>query len=296
MSVNAPERNGTALAITMITLTTQCPECHTQFDVAADDLRRRKGLVRCIQCHEIFDGYEAVVEGAAKQTIADTVAADTVSESVHPPFIVADTQPAAPDFFIIDTPADQEPLVGDGADLAPPLYVERRIEPVVWSWRTTVKKWLGLLLLWGLILLAIAQGMYVYRAQLALHAPFMRPVLQSLCASIGCQVPYLRAIKAIELTYSRLSFEGAVGGEHSYLLQVGMRNSAAVPQEWPSLLITLSDVSATVLARLEIKPEQYLSAAQSKGPFLPGQTVDIRLQIKAQDTKINGFKVEKFFS
>src|SRR5690625_3654311 len=380
----------------MISLTTQCPECHTQFSVAGDELRRRKGLVRCIQCHEIFDGYDAVVETThtRRSNSPGAVAAPTSTvASVQPdasgapklpdvpadhggqetsfkfpdyldprlpaassetdfvvdtddssldvatddaPFISEkneeiwqgphpsnDPSPLAesvadPEFFIEENPlggeSQLESTLADSVTAAAaaatattstaipaldsdaPVYAERRIEPAEFSWRASLKR-LGLqLLLWLLVVLALLQSVYVYRAQIALHAPFMRPALQSLCAYVGCQVPYLRVISAIDITYSRLSLEDSGSAEQSYLLQVGLRNNASVPQEWPTLLITFSDVSATVLARLEVAPDQYLRSAQRSGPFLPGQTVDLRLQVKAQYTRINGFKVEKFFS
>lgn len=213
-----------------------------------------------------------------------------------------------PVFFIedeADRPVDDAPTVAPVIGAAPsatpeavdPVYAERRIEPPHFSWRDSLRRLAWQLLLWGLVGAALLQAAYVYRAQIALHAPFMRPALQSFCAYVGCQVPYLRALSAIDITYSRLSREARSADDgQQYLLQVGLNNTASVPQEWPTLLITFSDVSAAVIARLKVTPEQYLSAAQLKGPFLPGQVIDLRLQVEAQDTQINGFKVDKFFS
>ncbi|HLR29239.1 MAG TPA: zinc-ribbon and DUF3426 domain-containing protein [Paenalcaligenes sp.] len=339
----------------MITLTTQCPECQTRFSVAGDELRRRKGLVRCIQCHEVFDGYDAVVSDRhSVETFDDTDAqAGALPEhdfpveyfpetpKEYPPEIptelpaeILNAPTAEPVFFIeaTDEEADSAPLTStedpvwlsadptseplntdDEPDLiagvqpetasalsstASPVYAERRIDPPEFSWRASLARLAWRLLLGLLIVGALLQVAYVYRAQIALHAPFMRPALQSLCAYAGCKVPYLRALSAIDITYSRLSLEEQSTDDagQQYLLQVGLNNTASVPQEWPTLLITFSDVSATVLARLVVTPEQYLSASQRNGPFLPGQVIDLRLQVEAQDAKINGFKVEKFFS
>lgn len=38
-------------------LATQCPFCQTVFRVASDQLKLRDGLLRCGNCHEVFDGY-----------------------------------------------------------------------------------------------------------------------------------------------------------------------------------------------------------------------------------------------
>src|SRR5690625_746717 len=355
----------------MITLTTQCPECHTRFSVAGDELRRRKGLVRCIQCHEVFDGYEAVVsDRSATDDIGEDVniaadpaiTADPVpehgflveyppqiaqeqppqSDRAHPPEIptelpaeLLNAPTAEPVFFIepaveglesdsladttqepvwlgADTAAeplstDTEPDLGTDSqpeatavlsDTASPVYAERRIDPPIFSWRASMARLAWRLLLGLLIVGALLQAAYVYRGQIALHAPFMKPALQSLCAYAGCQAPDLRSVSANVITSSPLSAEeqSTDDSEQQYLLQVGLNNTASVPQEWPTLLITFSDVSASVLARLKVTPEQYLSTAQRNGPFLPGQVIDLRLQVEAQGAKINGFKVEKFFS
>src|SRR5699024_4728346 len=185
---------------------------------------------------------------------------------------------------------------------AAPLYRERKIspaqEPGFWS---SLRGLLMRLLLLFLIVLTIAQLAYVFRAQIALYAPFTRPALQSLCAQLGCEVPYLREISAIDIIYSRLSLEDSPNtadeaAEYRYVLRLGLRNEASVAQQWPTLFITFNDASATVMARMEVPPAQYLDPWQLQGPFLPGQTMDIELEVNARAKKINGFKIEKFFS
>lgn len=42
-------------------LTTRCPHCGTTFAATFAQLQLRKGYIRCVQCSNIFDGYEAVV-------------------------------------------------------------------------------------------------------------------------------------------------------------------------------------------------------------------------------------------
>src|SRR5690606_25412342 len=49
----------------MIELTTQCPQCHTRFDLTLAQLQQRKGLFRCTHCAYIFDAYDSVVEPQA---------------------------------------------------------------------------------------------------------------------------------------------------------------------------------------------------------------------------------------
>lgn len=52
-------------------LMTRCPECETVFAVTLDQLRLRKGYIRCIQCANIFDGFEAVVPAGPLRQAAE---------------------------------------------------------------------------------------------------------------------------------------------------------------------------------------------------------------------------------
>ena len=42
-------------------LTTRCPECGALFTASLEQLKLRKGYIRCVECANIFDGFEAVV-------------------------------------------------------------------------------------------------------------------------------------------------------------------------------------------------------------------------------------------
>ena len=45
-------------------LTTKCPHCGSVFQASLEQLQLRKGYIRCIQCANIFDGFESVVPTA----------------------------------------------------------------------------------------------------------------------------------------------------------------------------------------------------------------------------------------
>ncbi|HLS51848.1 MAG TPA: MJ0042-type zinc finger domain-containing protein, partial [Burkholderiaceae bacterium] len=68
-------------------LTTRCPECGVCFDVSLKELQLRKGYVRCVQCANIFDGYEAVVPSSErKQTGAHPESAASPAPKPEKPF------------------------------------------------------------------------------------------------------------------------------------------------------------------------------------------------------------------
>lgn len=46
-----------------MTLATRCPKCQTTFKVVADQLKLRRGLVRCGVCRQVFSGEEHLTDG-----------------------------------------------------------------------------------------------------------------------------------------------------------------------------------------------------------------------------------------
>jgi len=156
---------------------------------------------------------------------------------------------------------------------------------------------LWVLLVWVLVVMTALQLLYVYRAQIANTVSFTRPVLQRLCDGLGCTIPYMRTVEAIEIRQSSLqqqpNFEQK--GQYAYLLQLQLKNTLAWAQEWPTLVVSFTDASAAALATLPIEPQQYLAPSQRQRPFEPGAQLTIRLPVLLPNKKINGFTVEKYY-
>ena len=92
-----------------MTLATTCPTCKTSFRVVADQLKLRRGLVRCGACHGVFSGVEnlrhigdSAAGAAARQPVPETptsLADDSVETllSALGSADVRDEEEAAPD-------------------------------------------------------------------------------------------------------------------------------------------------------------------------------------------------------
>lgn len=90
-------------------LTTQCPQCGTEFEVSLQQLQLRKGYIRCVNCAHIFDGYEAVVpEKGSEHRVSTHTSENDINEpqfsapaprartsSSEPQFIVSPREPDA---------------------------------------------------------------------------------------------------------------------------------------------------------------------------------------------------------
>ena len=150
----------------------------------------------------------------------------------------------------------------------------------------------------ALILLGIlaVQALYVFRLQIASAVPMTRPVLEALCDRLGCTVPYVRNISDIKVVSSALQVQQAGSGSNvkKYQLRVRLRNADDQAQEWPTLVVTFTDVAAAVVARVEVLPKQYLTAQQLAQPFAAQSEIEFVLPVQSA-TRINGYKIDKYF-
>ncbi len=160
-----------------------------------------------------------------------------------------------------------------------------------------------LLVLLAALLLA-AQLVYVYRAQLANSVPMLRPTLERACDALSCAVPYSRDITAISITSSSLraglvdgtvpqAGEAAPGGD--MLLTFTLRNTLRKPQEWPTIVLTLTDAAGAMVVRKNLASDAYLPPEMQDQPFGASSEITVRLPLLLNGRKVNGYQLEKFF-
>lgn len=160
------------------------------------------------------------------------------------------------------------------------------------GWMTLV--WV-VLILCGLAGL-VAQGAYVYRAQLANAFPALRPALEAACEQVSCTVPYERHINAIAITGSALRSNGAPEADVSTLtLEITLRNTHERPQEWPTLVLDLKDASGTVVVRRNLDPDVWVPAELRNGPFGAGAELTVQIPVAVRGLMANGYQLDKFF-
>src|SRR5699024_5812144 len=223
--------------------------------------------IRCIQCANIFDGYEAVVPGMpgpkGDMHEQDAVVADSASTppsaqsdvpwpamwprdseepKIETPAVVRGRREFTISAQDVSNEADTEPglhtlpgvaaLPTGPAATEPGISVIRQREPSLRSdlhktlpsddagharrmpgtaTHATVPQpdrfaWLisgvwTVLIVAGLLALVL-QLAYVFRLQLAENAPWLRPGLERICASLDCTVPYARKPDLMVVTHS----------------------------------------------------------------------------------------------
>lgn len=314
-------------------LTTRCPECGTVFAVSLDQLKLRKGYIRCVHCANIFDGFDAVV--------ADSVGASSSVARAPAPV----PRPAPSDDAFIghaaSAPLSGEPALGDidnaplnasayrepsfeGEGLAqdeandddapdktpgassPRIFLEPRTyrnvkeagnEFLTDRRRAVERRSSGLRWIFVLVVLLLAASLlaYAFRAQLAAEVPQSRPWLEKACERLGCTVDYPQRIDRIAIMSSSLQAVPPVSGQPTMQLALVMRNTYDKAQQWPVLKLDLVDFSGAIVARRVLQPADYLDERQVQTAFLAGQEVRLNIPVPVNGLKVNGYQLDKYF-
>ncbi|HEX7386017.1 MAG TPA: zinc-ribbon and DUF3426 domain-containing protein [Castellaniella sp.] len=201
---------------------------------------------------------------------------------------------------------EPHPARSAGGSAAPLLQPDR--PEGLWS---ALVRFFSMVLLSLLVVLFVAQLVYVYRARIAQFAPSVRPLLERVCVPLRCRVPYARDINQIVVTGSALQVADTVpaspsGGHGSgatsapdadqhFVLQVTLRNQLGQPQEWPMLVLDLKDGSGTLLVRRNLTPAEYLGPTMNGQPFAAHSEALLRVPLTLSGVRINGYQLDLFF-
>lgn len=158
-------------------------------------------------------------------------------------------------------------------------------------------------LLWGLasvlaVALLVVQLAYVYRNDLATQMPTFRPMLETMCATLRCEVSLRRQLERISVSviaFERQASQAQEGSPVDMTLKFSMRNRLNLAQPWPDLSLELTDASGTVVLRKPLSPREYLPTALADKPFAAGQDVTLNVPMTVTGLQINGYSLKPFF-
>jgi predicted Zn finger-like uncharacterized protein len=133
---------------------------------------------------------------------------------------------------------------------------------------------------------------YAARGHLAQTWPETRPAIVAGCASLGCELPALRLIDAIDMQGSSLSLDDQTG---HHRLRVQLHHRGDWPAQMPAFDLSILDDSGTVIARRMLDPTEFTPAASTLAPGA-GMELTIALNLKALEPKTMGsFRVSPFY-
>ncbi len=152
----------------------------------------------------------------------------------------------------------------------------------------------------GSALLLLTQVAVAYKDLMAARFPGTRPVLEGLCAGLGCTVRAARGIDSLAVESSGLV---RVDKTANYQLQVTLRNRANLELALPALDVTFTDSKGDVIARKVLLPQDLGSTIDRK-PGSHGGTVAAGREVTLQGTLqtagggaevVAGYTVELFY-
>jgi predicted Zn finger-like uncharacterized protein len=246
---------------------TRCPACGTAFRITPAQLAARSGQARCGRCGNAFDARAALVPDRGAPAEAAVGNADGRRREHF-----NDAPPGS-------LPGSDTGWRAGSKSGAPP---PRRSS---WTWGVA-----------GAAALAAlgAQFVFHFRGEMALLWPAARPVLERVCAELGCDLPLPRHAELMSIEASDLQADGSSPG--IMVLSATLRNRAAFPQQFPSLELTLTDAQDQALARRVLTAPDYLGrGANLEGGFAANSEFAVKVFMEAAALKPTGYRLYLFY-
>lgn len=153
----------------------------------------------------------------------------------------------------------------------------------------TRSRWLAPALIAGLSLLLLGQILLADRARLSADAHW-RPLLSTLCGTLGCALPPWREPAAFRLVSRDVRPHPAQPGV--LRATATFRNDARWAQAWPHVVLTLSDVDGRAIGKREFTPQEYLGRSPTENALSSGQSAMIRLDVVEPAASVVAFSFE----
>lgn len=219
---------------------------------------------------EAASGTDAPAEAAA---VANPASDDDVAAA--PARAPADTPAANTPAVAAPPPADPAATGTETTAAAGPGFLSRTAPAAAAP--AGARRWLLPAAIASLTLLLGLQVLLADRDRLAADAQW-RPLVASVCGLLGCSIPAWHEPAAFALLAREVRPHPDAPG--ALRVSATFRNDARWTQDWPRLVLTLSDVDGRPVAARAFGADEYLASAAAAPALDPGQTADIALDIR----------------
>ena len=267
--------------------TTLCPHCGTRFRVARTQLEAHHGLVRCGHCLQTFD-------------TRPNFAPEEINPQLELPIL--DEIEAQAEAYLAEQPPAEEPGAtappgsAKAGILQPLTLADQAAHPedeVVFLSKRRSRFWT--IAAFPLLLLLLAQAVYLFRVELAARLPVLKPALVRYCKILKCSVPLPQKASLMSIESSELKDDPT--RRNQIILIALLRNRAPFAQALPDLELTLTDSHDNVLARRAFRPEDYSPKPGNISAGLPAnQELGIKLHLDTADLKPVGYRLVLYYS
>jgi predicted Zn finger-like uncharacterized protein len=214
---------------------------------------------------------------------------EPVAEAEVPPEAEPDSEPEPePEPESEPTPESDSP--DQPASEAASPAAEENWEPVP-AVPAPLRRWPWLIGIIALLIAAAGQLAYIFRTELAVVAPELRPALVAGCELFGCKLPRPLKPELVGIETSDLVPDG-----DGLLLTATLMNRAPFEQDFPNLELTLTDTQDEALVRKVLLPVDYLPAGQDpvKGFAARGE-VSVKLALTTDNVPAVGYRLYLFY-
>ncbi|WP_316653796.1 DUF3426 domain-containing protein [Ralstonia condita] len=111
-----------------------------------------------------------------------------------------------------------------------------------------------------LAMTAIAQGLFLGRAEIARRLPSTRPLWEAVCQPLHCRIAPPRDLEALQIESSQLQRQEGDASDQ-YVLTATLRNRTGGPVALPAIELVTTDLQDQLLARRALLPADYLNPA-----------------------------------
>jgi predicted Zn finger-like uncharacterized protein len=272
---------------------TRCPSCSTAFRVTPEQLKARAGKVRCGHCNAVFNALEtledAQIAAAQPEPEAGTVAGSAPDESHAASGASSSIAEPVEDPLEGQATAIESPAEEAGIEEPPP---ESALAPA-----RRVSRWR--IIAWGfgavsMLALLCAQAAFIYRSELAISQPDLRPLLEEMCAALGCDLPLPRMSALVAIDVSDLHPDPKQ--KNLLVLAATLKNRAPFAQAYPHLELTLTDIRDQPLARRVFLPADYLAQGTDiNAGFAANGELALSLWLDAASVAASGYSLYLFY-
>jgi len=155
--------------------------------------------------------------------------------------------------------------------------------------KTTGRRALARIAIGLLTVLAVAQMLFLARAEIARRAPSTRPMLEALCQPLRCTIAPPRDLDALQIESSQLQRQEGDASDQ-YVLTATLRNRAGGPIALPAIELVTTDLQDQLLSRRALLPSDYLNpsdSAYSKSGLPARAELPIRVRFQSQRPTAN---------
>ncbi|MFZ9428966.1 MAG: zinc-ribbon and DUF3426 domain-containing protein [Burkholderiaceae bacterium] len=273
-----------------MTLAARCTHCQTIFRISGPQLAAAQGWVRCGQCQHVFDAAANLVSPDGQAIQVPTVQAEEAPVPQQPavPYQpMPDIDLELPDLGALK-PEPEPVAAASDAPVAPPAPAPLAAQPPVAAPRQGAPIALPVLLSVSLVALLV----YAARGHIGQAWPEARPVVSSVCASLGCRLPALRQLESVSIEGSSLSLDDKTG---HHTLRIQLRHVGDWPVAVPAFDLSILDDQGTVVARRMLDPMAFSPATAQLDPGGEAELA-IVLNLKALETAaVGSFRVVPYY-